>query len=357
MKNIQLRQEVIDLNPYIPGEQPSAYSKIIKINTNENPYPPSPKGKQAGEKVLADGVLRKYPNPTSSELRIAIADLYKIHPDEILITNGSDEAIRLLFLSILESGDRILCPEPTYSAYPVFADITLENVEFVRIPILDNLQFPWTEMKKTNAKLAAFANPNAPTGILEEKSKIIDFVANFSGYVLCDEAYIDFAPDNSSMIQEIQNYNNLLVTRTFSKSYSLAGLRVGFIAGNKETISLLNKLKDSYNVGMLDQEIAKACLLDQEYFNKCKQRLIATREKTKESLSKIGFAIPESHTNFLFAKPPKGKLALELFEKLKEKQIYVRYFSSGLPSQYLRISIGTEEEMETVVDTIRQILA
>lgn len=353
---MQLRKEVIELTPYTPGEQPSAYSKIIKINTNENPYPPSPKGKQAGEKILADGVLRKYPNPTSSDLRIAIADLYKIHPDEIIITNGSDEAIRLLFLSILESGDRILCPEPTYSAYPVFAETTLEKVEFLRIPILDNLEFHWDEMKKTTAKLAAFANPNAPTGTLEEKSKIIDFVANFSGYVLCDEAYIDFAPEDSSMIQEIQNFDNLIVTRTFSKSYSLAGLRVGFIAANKDLIRLLNKLKDSYNVGMLDQEIAKASLLDQEYFNECRQRVLVTREKTKDSLSKMGFTIPESHTNFLFAKPPKGKSALELFEKLKEKQIYVRYFSSGIPSQYLRISIGTEDEMDIVVDTIRQLL-
>lgn len=351
------RQELIELTPYTPGEQPSVTSKITKLNTNENPYPPSPETVLAGREILEQGYLRKYPNPTSEELRKTIARVYGISPDQILVTNGSDEAIRILFAACLNTGDRVLCPEPTYSAYPVFADASLEKIQFAKIPLLGNLQFDWETMKSTSAKLCAFANPNAPTGCLESRDKILDFVRGFAGLVLCDEAYVDFAPEGSTLIGDTINNPNLFVSRTFSKSYGLAGLRVGFLVGHPDRIATLHKIKDSYNVGMLDQAIAQSALTDQEYFRRNRDRVVNTRERFARELEGLGFTVVPSHTNFVFAKPPAGHPALKLFGALKEEGIYVRYFASGISAQYLRISIGTEEDMDYVANVLGKLLA
>ncbi|MCC5814620.1 MAG: histidinol-phosphate transaminase [Leptospira sp.] len=350
------RKQVYDLSPYVPGEQPSVRSRIIKINTNENPYPPSPLAMEAGRKVLEEGILRKYPQPTSQDLRKAIAKVYSLSEVNIIVTNGSDEAIRLLFTAILDSGDSIAYPDPTYSAYPVFADTTLESIKQEKFPLKGNLQFDWEAMKKSQSKLMAFANPNAPTSLLESKESIRDFLNTYRGFTLCDEAYIDYASMGSSMIGEVEKFPNLFVSRTLSKSYALAGLRLGFLIGNVKWIELLNKIRDSYNVGLLDQEIAKSAILDQEYFLKNRENLIHTRERVQNSLLKWGFDVPTSSTNFLFAKPPATYSAEDLFLRLKEKNVYIRYFSQGIASKYLRISIGTEEEMDIFLKELESIL-
>jgi histidinol-phosphate aminotransferase len=354
---MNFRKELIDLKPYTPGEQPNSSSAIIKLNTNENPYPPSPKCKIVAQEIFDKGLLRKYPNPVSEDLRKSIANTYGIKSDEIFVTNGSDEGIRLLFAAIIKSDSIIASPDPTYSAYPVFADTAMENYLYTKIPLLEDFSFDWSALKNSKADLVAFANPNAPTSLLESKKSVLSFVDSFSGFVLCDEAYIDFSDEGSSCIQEAGKCDNLFVSRTFSKSYSLAGLRVGFLVGSAKNISLLHKIKDSYNVGMLDQAIAKAALEDKEYFQETTRKIIKTRIYLTQKLEELGCKIEKSSTNFLFLQPPFPYKAADWFEALKKENIYVRYFPTGRCSDYLRITIGTDLESDLVVEAIRKFLS
>lgn len=348
---MQFRKEIYQLTPYTPGEQPSPNQKIIKLNTNENPYPPSPKALEAGKKILESGLLRKYPNPSSSKLRDAIAQYHQIDSDMVLVTNGSDEAIRLLFHAILKEGDTLAYPEPTYSAYPVFCDITFEKVHKKPVPLNHSFQIDWDRLKTHSPHLIAFANPNAPTGILETIDSIKKFLKDSKGFVLCDEAYIDFAGEGATCIPLIQEFNHLFVTRTFSKSYSLAGLRLGYIVGHPEWIQLLHKIRDSYNVGMIEQEMGIAALEDQEYFKSILNKIIQTRDWFQLELEKLGFFVLPSKSNFLFAKPLK-KNASYYYNELKKKGIYVRYFPQGIAQDFIRITIGTPEEMEALKNAI-----
>lgn len=355
--NLNFRKELIQLQPYTPGEQPNSSSTIIKLNTNENPYPPSPNCKIVAQEIFDKGLLRKYPNPVSEELRESIAKTYSINSDQIFVTNGSDEGIRLLFASIIRDNSIIASPDPTYSAYPVFADTSMENHKYIKIPLLEDLSFDWDGLRNSNADLVAFANPNAPTSILEDKKSVLTFVNSFPGFVLCDEAYIDFAENGSSCIQEAGRLDNLFVSRTFSKSYSLAGLRVGFLVGSPKNIALLHKIKDSYNVGMLDQAIAKSALEDREYFQETTQRILNTRKILTQKLEMLGCKVEKSSTNFLFVQPTKPHKAIHWFDALKKENIYVRYFPTGRCSDYLRITIGTDLESELVVEAIRKFLS
>ncbi|NCN08494.1 MAG: histidinol-phosphate transaminase [Leptospira sp.] len=352
----EFRKELLDLVPYTPGEQPSSTSQIIKLNTNENPYSPSPNCAKALNEIMALGLLRKYPNPSSDSLRESIAKIYGISKDNILVTNGSDEAIRLLFTGILGNQSTIASPDPTYSAYPVFADTTMEDYRFVKVPLLKDFHFDWQSLLASKADLVAFANPNAPTSLLEAKEQVIDFVEKFPGFVLCDEAYIDFAEPGSSCIQDACSKSNLFVSRTFSKSYALAGLRVGFLVGTKENISILHKLKDSYNVGMLDQAIAKAAIEDIGYFNQITSQILITRKRLSQSLMQLGCEVVVSSTNFLFVKPPSSHKAKDWFEKLKNNGIFIRYFGSGVSADYIRITIGTDDESDSVLKAIQKFL-
>ena len=203
-------------------------------------------------------------------------------------------------------------------------------------------------------KLLTFANPNAPTGILESKSNIIDLIQNFHGITLCDEAYIDFAPKGSSLVDEVKNMDNLVVSRTFSKSYGLAGLRVGYLVSQPQNISQLMKIKDSYNLGMIEQEIAVAALKDQKYFQKVIKQIIASRNSLAKNLRDLDFKVLESNTNFLFVKPPVGFSAEEIFHYLKLEEVYIRYFSDNFCKDFLRITIGTEKENRILLNTIKK---
>lgn len=348
--------ELYNLTPYIPGEQPAINRKIIKLNTNENPFPPSAKIVKSIQKVLRSGALRKYPNPISKDLIKELAKLNKVDESQILVVNGSDEGLALLFKATLENKDTIVMPFPTYSLYPVLSDIAMRSCKVNKIPLKNDFHFDFDKLKKSKGKFLTFAYPNAPTGILEKKENIIDLIKNFDGIVLCDEAYIDFAPEGSSLVSELNNLDNLIISRTFSKSYSLAGLRVGYLIGSSENISLLYKLKDSYNVGMLPQAIAIASVQDRKYFKKNIKKIISERNNLKKKLESIDFFVLDSDSNFLFAKPPCGITAEKVFLYLKENNIFIRYFKDDFCKDYIRISIGSERENKILVDRIRKLM-
>lgn len=347
-----VRRELPAFKPYTPGEQPGLSASTIKLNTNENPYPPSPKIKEAVEKVIQTGVLRKYPNYHSRKLQELIAKDYDLDPDQILVTNGSDEALRLLFQALVGPGDVVVAPDPTYSFYPVLTEQMMVGATYKAVPLQSDLHFDFESLGKEQGKLLCFAHPNAPTGLEEPKEKLLQLVKNFNGIVLSDEAYIDFTEPNSSLVPEIKNNPNLVVSRTFSKSYALAGLRVGYLVGSLEVISWIRKLKDSYNVGILEQVVAEASYADKEYFLEKRTLVISERTKLKKELESLGFTIPNSSTNFLFCKPKSGVSPESLYLQLKEKNILIRYFSTGISKDYIRITIGTPEENGKLLETI-----
>lgn len=349
--NNYFNRHLYQINAYTPGEQPSG-KKIIKLNTNENPYPPSPKIQKALDKFSIDS-LRKYPNPTSWDLREEIAKFHGLNVDEVLITNGSDEALSILFQSCLEPSDRVILPYPTYSLYPILTELLMNESRVVKIPLKQDLHLDFDTLKKQKGKLLSFASPNAPTGVLENRVQLLDLVQNFKGIVLVDEAYIDFAVENSTLIQEIRNFDNLVVTRTFSKSYSLAGLRVGYLVSNKDNISLMYKLKDSYNVGKISQLIALEAFKDRKYFNSVIKMIIKSRVMLTKELEKLGFIVIYSQANFLFAKPTKEK-AEAVFQYLREKNIFIRYFTDNISQNYIRITVGTDEENRILIQVLEK---
>lgn len=354
MNGSVFRKELLDLEPYAPGEQPPVTGKLIKLNTNENPYPPSPKIEKAVQEIFAKGYLRKYPSPNSAKLKQAAAEVYGITEDMVLVTNGSDEGLALLFRAVLGRNSKFIMPYPTYSLYTVLSEIQMNNVTVVKVPLKEDLHFDFERLSAEKGDLLAFAHPNAPTGILEKKEEVRNLIRNFPGAVLSDEAYIDFAEEGASFISEVNSLPNLFVTRTFSKSYSLAGLRVGLIISNPDNISLLMKLKDSYNLGMLEETIASTALKDRAYFKKTVKAVVSSREKMKKALEKLGFTTADSNANFLFTKPPEGITPQELFQYLKAKQIYTRYFTDPLSRNYIRITVGTEEENSVLLSEIEK---
>ncbi|MCW7503956.1 histidinol-phosphate transaminase [Leptospira paudalimensis] len=351
-----VRKELQQFSPYTPGEQPGLTTSTIKLNTNENPYPPSPKIQKALEEVIEKGLLRKYPNYHARKLQELIANDYDLDPNQILVTNGSDEALRLLFQTFIGPGDMVVAPDPTYSYYPVLTEQMMVGAKYKAVPVLENLHFDFETLKKSEGKLLCFAHPNAPTGIEEPKEKLLDLICSFRGLVLSDEAYIDFTDASASLISEIKHHPNLLVSRTFSKSYALAGLRVGYIVGSLETISWIRKLKDSYNVGIIDQMIAETSYKDKEYFLEKRKLVISERSRLKTNLESLGFTIPDSSTNFLFCKPKSGISPEQLYLSLKEKNILIRYFSYGICKDFIRITIGTKEENDILFQSLNALV-
>lgn len=328
--------------PYIPGEQLNDPS-IIKLNTNENPYPPSPSVIDA-IKGEVDEALRRYPSPTVDELRQEIANFYGLTKENVFVGNGSDEVLAFSFMAFFEPGKAIRYPEISYSFYPVYAK--LFNIPVEEVSLQDDFSILETDFFDSEGGVI-FPNPNAPTSIylhLNSIEKIIQ--RNQENVVIVDEAYIDFA--EASAVSLLKKYNNLLITQTMSKSRSLAGLRLGFALGSPELIEGLTRIKDSFNSYTIDRlAIAGgvAAMKDKGYFEKTVQQIITTRSWVKEELEKREYHVLPSQTNFLFASPPKKEAGL-LYEKLKEQGILIRYFDQPIINDYLRITIGTDEEME-----------
>lgn len=338
--------------PYVPGEQPDKEG-IIKLNTNENPYPPAP-GVEKAMKEFDARSLRLYPDPGAGSLTESLAAYYGLKREQVFVGVGSDDVLATAFLTFFNSEKPILFPDITYSFYKVWAG--LYRIPYAEQPLDEDFKICPEHYRKENGGII-IPNPNAPTGICEPVAVIEDIVAgNTDSIVIIDEAYIDFGGE--SVLNLISKYENLLVVQTFSKSRSMAGIRIGYAMGNPKLIRALNNVKHSYNsytMNLPSLALGTEAVKDDTYFKSVLARIIATREDAKKRLGEMGFTFPDSMTNFLFVRHPK-KEARDLFEALKEEEIYVRYFPSPRMDQYLRISIGTDEEMEVLYKFLEEYL-
>nr|WP_255570654.1 histidinol-phosphate transaminase [Cohnella sp. CFH 77786] len=342
------------LVPYVPGEQPKDQT-YVKLNTNENPYPPSPRVLEAIRNA-ADGDLRLYPDPTCSELAEKAASYYGVQPNQVFVGNGSDEILAFAFAAFFSPSNRpILFPDITYSFYKVYA--SLYRIPYKTVPLDEEFGIPLHAFDEPNGGIV-LPNPNAPTaryietelfrGVLEWNSDVV---------VILDEAYIDFG--GKSAIELAAEFPNLLVVHTLSKSRSLAGLRVGVAIGHPDLIEGLNRVKNSFNSYTIDRLAlagAVAAFDDQAYFEETTRKVVATRERTTSRLRELGFRVIDSSANFVFATHP-GHAASRLFQELKQRGVLVRYFNQPRIDNYLRISIGTDEEMDTFLKVLEEVLS
>ncbi|MBR2044654.1 MAG: histidinol-phosphate transaminase [Agathobacter sp.] len=333
--------------PYVPGEQPQK-DRMIKLNTNENPYPPAPGVQKVLDEFQVDR-LRKYPDPVVGKLVQAIADYYGVKKEEVFVGVGSDDVLAMIFMTFFNSKEPILFPDITYSFYDVWADML--RIPYVQIPLDENFCIQTEDYNRPNGGVI-FPNPNAPTGELLSLEKVEEIIkANPDVIVVVDEAYIDFGGE--SALPLIERYDNLIVVQTFSKSRSMAGSRIGYAISNEKVIKYLNDVKYSFNSYTMDAltiDLGTAAIQDKEYFETCCKKIIATREWTKEELKKLGFSFGDSKSNFIFA-THKDIPAEEIYQALRDADIYVRYFGKiERIKNYLRISIGTDEEMREFID-------
>lgn len=341
-----------DVEPYVPGEQ-SKNKNIVKLNANENPYPPSPMVKKALE-LFDLSELKKYPNANATELKQALADYYNVGIENVFVGNGSDDVIAIAFQSFFNSDKPIVYPDLTYSFYPVWC--RLFDIPYKTYPVDDNFRINVEDYREANGGVV-IPNPNAPTSIGEG----LDFVERLMEYnrdsiVIIDEAYVDFG--GVSSIELTKKYENLLVTGTFSKSRSLAGLRLGFAIGSKRLISVMEAVKNCYNSYTVDSlaiTMGSASIKDDEYFKDCCKKIINTRERVANEMRGLGFTVADSSTNFLFA--TRDNLSMkELFEYLKSKNVFIRYFNLPRIDNHVRISIGTDDEMDIFLSRLKEYL-
>lgn len=336
--NTLIRHHVATLSAYTPGEQPTD-SSVIKLNTNENPYPPAP-GVAAVLQSAACDQVRLYPDPVCLRLRESIARLHGCGIDQVFCGNGSDEILTLCIRAFVPDGGCVGYFEPSYSLYPVLAQAS--GVDAVPVPL--HPDFSWPEIVRDyHASLFFWTNPNAPTSLRCPPEPIRAYAERSTGVLVVDEAYVDFADTDCSELALAQP--NVLVTRSFSKSYSLAGIRLGYALGDAELIDALHKIKDAYNVNRLTQEMGRAAVEDQAHKEKNTGRIIATRERVAETLRERGVEVFPSQTNFLWIKPS-AVPAPHLFARLREGKILVRHFNTPATRDYLRITIGTDEQMD-----------
>lgn len=347
-----IARHIRKLAGYIPGEQPKSRN-VVKLNTNENPYPPSPKCNAVLSSFNIDD-LRRYPDPNFSALAKAIAEKNGTTADRVFVGNGSDEILSLAARVFVENDEAIGSLDPSYSLYKTLAAI--RDVKWVGVGrAADDAQragAALAECRKSNISLFLWTNPNAPTGEFAEPETIAAFARKFKGVVLVDEAYADFARGNCMQLATAPRNRNVVVMRTFSKSYSLAGLRVGYCVGPKDLIDALYRAKDSYNVDAVAQTVALAAFKDGAYHKKTVAKVIKTRKAFEKALAKRGWDVVKSESNFVFAKPPAGAAAKDVFSYLKGRDIYVRYFPGPLTGDRLRITIGTDGQMETLLDAL-----
>ncbi|WP_444899810.1 histidinol-phosphate transaminase [Microbulbifer sp. VAAC004] len=342
------------LEPYTPGEQPSG-TTLIKLNTNENPYPASPRALALlAQKDFAEA-LRRYPDPESCELRAAIATRYGLNDRQVFVGNGSDEVLALSFYSFFRRNEPLLFPDITYSFYPVYCQ--LFDIESRSIPLSEDFSLNVEDFSGTAAGII-IPNPNAPTGRYLSLDRIEALLQlQPERVVIIDEAYIDFGGESAAQL--IEQYPNLLVIHTLSKSYALAGLRLGFAMGQEHLIEGLLRAKNSFNSYPIDaiaQEVATAAIRDRAWHENNCSKVVATRSRTEEALLELGFEVIPSKANFILAKPP-APGAEALYLALRELGILVRYFNKPRISEYLRISIGTDQEMDQLIGNCKEILA
>jgi len=341
------------LTPYVPGEQPK-HVQYIKLNTNENPYPPSEAVQQAIIDASGDD-LRLYSDPKATDLKDAIAEFYQVDVTNVFVGNSSDEVLAHTFVALLKHDKPLLFPDISYSFYPVYC--RLFGIESQQIPLTDSFDIEMADYPVENGGII-FPNPNAPTS----KALSLDVIEQFlqahpKSVIVIDEAYVDFGAETA--ISLIDQYPNLLVVQTFSKSRSLAGLRVGFAVGDSELIEGLERVKNSFHPYSLARNAiagATASIKDVASFETNRQKIITTRKRTEKELNKLGFDVIPSSANFVFAKPPESYNAEALYLQLKEKNILIRYFNAPRVDGYLRITIGTDEEMDALFEALNQLI-
>ncbi len=338
--------------PYVPGEQPKI-KDIIKLNTNENPYPPAP---AVQEKIaeFAYENLRLYPDPETAGLTEVLAQYYHVSPKQVFVGVGSDDVLAMAFLTFFNTDKPILFPDITYSFYDVWAD--LYRIPYKCCALDENFKLRTEDYLQENGGVI-FPNPNAPTGVMESMENIEKIVkSNPDVVVIVDEAYIDFG--GKSCLPLIEKYDNLLVVQTFSKSRSMAGMRIGYALGSEKLIQYLSDVKfsfNSYTMNMPSQILGVEAVKDDAYFKEKTNAIVETRERTKTVLKELGFTFPDSMANFIFAKHERMSGA-EIFAALKERNIFVRYWNKPRIKDYLRITIGTDEQMDALIAALREIV-
>jgi len=339
--------------PYVPGEQPTG--KVIKLNTNENPYPPAPGVIDALESMKKDyDLYRKYPDTDATILVNALAKEYGVKPSQVFVGVGSDDVLAIAFMTFFNGKDPLLFPNISYSFYEVWAQ--LFGISYKTVPVTDMFEINPEDYKIPNGGII-FPNPNAPTALALELGAVEGIIkANPESVVIVDEAYVDFG--GQSALPLIEKYENLLVVQTFSKSRSMAGARIGFAIGSEKLINYMKDVKFSFNSYTMNQEVVRigaAAVEDKSYFEKTTQKIIETRNNAEKKFSELGFSGPKSSANFVFVKHEKVQ-ASYIFEELKKKNIYVRYFNKPLINNYLRITIGTPEEMDALFSALTEIV-
>lgn len=339
--------------PYVAGEQPRK-TDIIKLNTNECPYPPAPGvGRMAAQ--MDYSALRLYPDQNTTILVEALADYYHVKPGQVFVGVGSDDVLSMAFMTFFNGSSPVLFPDVTYSFYDVWAEV--HRIPYKTCPLNENWHIRPEDYMQPNGGVI-FPNPNAPTGLTESLDTVEEIIrANRDVVVIVDEAYVDFG--GVSALGLLEKYDNLLVVQTFSKSRAMAGMRIGFCIGNEKLIRYLNDVKfsfNSYTMNLPSQLLGAEAVRDEAYFREITGKIIATRERVKGELRKLGFTFPDSRANFIFATHPSIP-AKQIFQALREADIYVRHWDKPRISEYLRITIGTDEQMDTLLAFLRDYVA
>ena len=343
------RENVERAEGYEPGFQPKQ-ANVVKLNTNENPYPPSPKVMKVLSGIGPEQ-LRRYPDPKANVFRDAAAEINDVSAENIICGNGADELLNMAVRAFCDGKRPIAYPVPTYSLYPVLA--RLQNCEAIEILFDDEFRLP-AKLATTGARLTIICNPNAPNGSFISVDELALLAGELSGVLLIDEAYVDFAEENC--IGLVRDFDNLIIVRSMSKGYGLAGIRFGYAAAAVDLINGLMKVKDSYNVDAVSMAIATAAIKDQQYFRQVTEKVKKERMELTKRLRQLGFEVPASYANFVLARSKNCK-ASRIYDKLVERNIYVRYFDSPGLTDKLRITVGTKEQNDKLIAAMNEILS
>ncbi len=342
------RKNIDRMAGYVPGEQPQD-GAYIKLNTNENPYPPSPKV-LAALKEAVDEKLRLYPDPNATTVKEKVSEIFGTRPERVLVGNGSDELLTIIIRSFVGEGDKVVYPYPTYLLYKILSDI--QNGMVCTVNFLEDYSLP-EEIVRKGASIIFICNPNSPSGTMVSVDDVSNIAGKTESVIVVDEAYVDFANDNC--LRLVDEYPNLIILRTLSKSYSLAGMRLGFAVAQEGLINGMMKVKDSYNIDRLSIAAAIAALGDQETFRGNISKIKRTRERLMVSLNQLGFYVYPSQTNFVMVKCASSLVAKDIYARLKEQKILIRYIDEPRLDDCLRITVGTDGEIDTLLEKMEEI--
>lgn len=344
------RPNIDAMTGYIPGEQPKPGTRVIKLNTNENPYPPSPAAMEVLQNIDGEW-LRRYPTPYATDFRQAISDVLNVPMDWIMVGNGSDEVLSVIIRACTERERKVVYPVPTYVLYETLAE--MQPADVVEIPYGEDYRLPIADLVAANGAVTFIASPNSPSAQTVPTEELRQLASQLSGVLVVDEAYVDFAEETALPL--VHEFENVIVVRTLSKGYSLAGLRLGFGIANPKLLSGLFKVKDSYNVDAIACLVGAAAMRDQAYKNECAAKVKASRSQLAIDLKQLGFQVGSSQTNFLLVQPPKNN-AEQIYLGLKERGILVRYFKQPGLDDKLRITVGTPEQNQSLIEALLHLL-